>query len=252
MVRKLFVCASTVALLTWCAGIASAQYAIADREARFTFARGFALPDTTLPAGRYLFRVADSNATGNFVQVYSADRAVLHGTYMAVPSERHGTPERSQVHLVTIPSKGVPAVESWSDPSVGSRLEFVYPSAEASEIARATGRTDDTVGDRAAVSDSASARVEAPVETIADASVAQQSSSPAAAQEPAPAPQPPADAPAAMTGPSELPQTATPMPLVTLVGLISMSAGVGLWWLRRRRAGSPRSSWYEVRAGHRR
>jgi LPXTG-motif cell wall-anchored protein len=236
MVGKLVVRFGAIVLLSSVAATASAQYPLADREARFTFARSFALPDTTLPAGRYLFTLADTSATHHIVQVFSADRGVLYGTYMTVPAERYDVTDRAQVHLVRLPSSGVSAVESWSQPGVGSDLEFVYPQDTAEEIARASGRADRTARNARAVARAepvATALTSGTATTPATAAGAglapQQSASPAAQGAPA-------DSPATMTDRQELPRTATPMPFIALLGLLSMSAGAGLWFVRRRRA----------------
>ena len=77
-------CAAT--LLT--AGVATAQGVVADRRTNVTFSGPVSIPGATLPAGTYVFRIADSPTNRNIVQIYDNEGAKLISTIMAVPADR--------------------------------------------------------------------------------------------------------------------------------------------------------------------
>src|SRR6185436_17899168 len=85
------VCAAT--LLT--ASVATAQGTIADRKTIVTFSGPVSVPGTTLPAGSYVSKLADSPVDRHIVMVFDRDEAKLITTLLAVPATRpeaHGDP----------------------------------------------------------------------------------------------------------------------------------------------------------------
>src|SRR6202158_6539823 len=75
-------------------GTASAQ--TYDERAVFTFSGPIALPGVTLPAGQYLFRLADPSGDRKVVQVLSADGSKPYGMFFSMSAERaepSSTPE---------------------------------------------------------------------------------------------------------------------------------------------------------------
>ena len=67
--------AGTVGALVLGAWPASAQPS--DRSTTITFSAPVALPGVTLPAGSYLFKLADSQTNRNIVQVFDEDRTKI-------------------------------------------------------------------------------------------------------------------------------------------------------------------------------
>ena len=87
MLKTLITSGCMVAALSWGAmDVARAQMR-GDKAVYFTFSQPVTLPQVTLPAGKYLFRLADSLANRTIVQIYSADGSKLHGMMMTIPTD---------------------------------------------------------------------------------------------------------------------------------------------------------------------
>ena len=81
-IRKVaLACVAAVAMLPMAAGAQTRN-----QDTYFTFSAPIELPGTTLPAGRYLFQLADSPSNRHIVRVMSPDRQRIHTTLMAIPS----------------------------------------------------------------------------------------------------------------------------------------------------------------------
>jgi hypothetical protein len=135
------VCAVT--LLT--ATVAAAQGTLADRKTIVTFSGPVSLPGTTLPAGTYVFKLADSAANRNIVQVFDKDEAKIITTLLAVSAERADPQGDPVVSFKETPSDRPPAVKYWYYAGEKAGSEFVYPRAQAMMIASASGESVSSV-----------------------------------------------------------------------------------------------------------
>ncbi|HEU5257154.1 MAG TPA: hypothetical protein VFU28_14275 [Vicinamibacterales bacterium] len=59
-----------------------------DKRTLFTFSGPVTLPGVTLPAGQYLFRLADPNSSRKVVQVLNADGTKPYGLFFTIPAEQ--------------------------------------------------------------------------------------------------------------------------------------------------------------------
>ena len=134
MLRKLFLSASICAVLMGISATASAQNDSPYKDTYFTFSQPVALPNLSLPAGRYLFRVVDGSKS--IVQVYAGDRSKLLGTVMSVQAARSDLPEKAEVRLIESSAGNPIAVGTWWYPGQRQGWEFVYPRAQASKLAQ--------------------------------------------------------------------------------------------------------------------
>jgi hypothetical protein len=130
-------CAAT--LLT--AGLAAAQGTLADRKTNVTFSGPVSIPGATLPAGTYVFRIADSPANRNIVQIFNKDESKLITTLLAVPAERNEPEGDPVVAFKETPADRPPAVRYWYYAGEKAGNEFIYPRAQAMMIARASGES---------------------------------------------------------------------------------------------------------------
>src|SRR5579885_899422 len=87
MLRTVLRLACAVLLLSF-AMISAAAAQPADRRTLFTFSGPVAIPGTTLPAGQYIFRLADPFSGARVVQVLSADGKTAYGQLFSYPAER--------------------------------------------------------------------------------------------------------------------------------------------------------------------
>jgi len=81
----------TVALAITVIGLASAASARADefnKQTVLTFSQPVEIPGQVLPAGTYLFKLADTMSDRHIVQIFSADGSRIIATVMAIPDYR--------------------------------------------------------------------------------------------------------------------------------------------------------------------
>jgi hypothetical protein len=119
---------------------AGAQTEPRNQDTYFTFSQPVELPNTTLPAGTYLFQLADSPSNRHIVRVMSQDRQKLHTTLMAIPSYSLDRPaEDPQVRFMEGPETGPQAIKVWFYPGRSVGHEFIYPRSQAMRLAQRTG-----------------------------------------------------------------------------------------------------------------
>ena len=97
-----------------------------DQKTFFTFSGPIAIPNQVLPAGTYEFKLLNSTASRNIVQVFSPDEKHLYGTYFTVPDER---PEPTGEPTITFDertSDSPEAVKAWFYPGDDIGHEFIY------------------------------------------------------------------------------------------------------------------------------
>src|ERR1700678_949848 len=69
---------------------AMAPRALADewnQKTIFAFSGPVEIPGQVLPAGPYVFKLADSSSDRNIVQVFGKDEKHLYGTFLAIPDD---------------------------------------------------------------------------------------------------------------------------------------------------------------------
>ncbi|HUA20242.1 MAG TPA: LPXTG cell wall anchor domain-containing protein [Bryobacteraceae bacterium] len=194
-----------------------------------TFSAPVQLPGMTLPAGTYVFKLLDSPSDRHIVQVFNEDQDHLYTTILAIPNYRL-TPTDKTVLNFTEAAPGKPVgVRAWFYPGDNFGQEFVYPKAEATEIAAATNQPVPAAEIKPA--ETPQELVQEPVTTVTP-----ENKEVAEAPAPAPTPAPVAEAPVAVTpAPApELPKTASPVPLAGLLGLASLGLSGLLRVVRRR------------------
>jgi hypothetical protein len=59
-----------------------------DQKTVVTFSGPVEIPGQVLPAGTYIFKLADSSSDRNVVQVFNEDGTHLYGTFLAIPPQR--------------------------------------------------------------------------------------------------------------------------------------------------------------------
>lgn len=109
-----------------------------DKKTILTFSGPVQIPGATLPAGSYVFKLADIPGNRHVVQVFDKDEKKIYSTMLAIPNERL-EPSDEPVVLFSERASGSPqAVKVWFYP--GNRIgnEFVYPKTQAMRIARET------------------------------------------------------------------------------------------------------------------
>jgi len=120
---------------------AFAQAQTVDKKVYFTFSGPVEIPGATLPAGKYLFHLADPDSGRQVLQVQSADGKKVYGMFFSMPLQRPTAPDEAEVRFMETAS-GSPAVIStlWYGGERSGR-ELIYPRQQALRIAQTTNMT---------------------------------------------------------------------------------------------------------------
>jgi len=103
-----------------------------------TFSGPVQIPGATLPAGTYVFQLADPDNARHVVMVRDKDEKKIYSMFMTIPNDRLDTPSDNIVMFRESPAGVARAVKAWWYPGQRMGEEFVYPKSQATQIARAT------------------------------------------------------------------------------------------------------------------
>lgn len=191
----------------------------------FTFSGPVEIPGQVLPAGTYVFKLADSSSNRNIVQVFSKNEKHLYGTFLAIPDERLQPAGKPIITFDETPAGSPEAVRAWFYPGENYGHQFVYPKPKAVALAKANNTPVPSMpAEFAANTTKPAASVKAP-------QVVAMSQAPLKAQKPNEEEVEIAEVflaadPAQL--PATLPTTASPLPLIGLIGLCSLAVAFGL------------------------
>jgi hypothetical protein len=136
-----------------------------NKKTFLTFSGPVQVPGVTLPAGTYMFELADPDATRHVVRVSSQDGAKNYAMFITVPADRLEPPDNNVV-MFAERSAGLPqAIQMWFYPGDRIGEEFVYPKSQAVQIAKATHKgvlstADNKLSDTSAAKSASVARVD--------------------------------------------------------------------------------------------
>jgi hypothetical protein len=247
MLKRLFTASVLVVLVHAMASGADAF--TFDKRTYFTFSQSVALPGVTLPAGTYMFRLADPDTTRRVIQVSDKEGTQSYALLLTMPAYRTEAAKDSEIRFLETPAGAPRAIDAWWYVGDSTGYEFIYskqqlaalndvsqpePVAAAVEEAPGPAAGEPVVVPPVADPD-APGVVEGngvPPEAGVAADVEQQETELQAQAQP-PAQQPPFETePAPAADRDELPQTASPLALILLTGLAS--GGLGLRLLRKK------------------
>lgn len=245
--------------LASCVGLAAlAPTLFADewnKKTILTVNESIQVPHKVLPPGKYVMKLLDSPSNRHIVQIFDENEQHLLTTVLAIPNYRLQPTGDTQFGFWETPAGQPKAMRSWFYPGDNFGQEFAYPKNEAMQIAASANTAVPTTYAQSE-SDLTTARVgtidqagkEAPMENstptgtmasktpAATPDTADRATTPAPAT-PAPEPQAtPQATPMPRSTPSmasstpaatparTLPSTASPYPLVGLIGLLALGA----------------------------
>jgi hypothetical protein len=191
-----------------------------DKETKVTFSGPVQIQNTQLPAGTYVFKLADT-ADRHIVQIFNEDQTQVLATIIAIPDYRVTPTDNTVVKFAetgessqtagTVPDNGIP-IKEWFYPGDNFGNEFkVVPTQTA-----------------AAVTPEAPPAAAAPAAPSAETPQPEATPEPAAPQAQAETPPSPPTTAQPPAEPAELPKTASEMPLVGLLGLASLVAAASV------------------------
>ena len=204
-----------------------------NRKTIMTFDQPIEVPGVgaqVLPAGTYIFKIMDL-PDRHVVQIFNQAEDHVFTTILAIPNYRLKATDKT---VLTFKERGEgqpEAIRAWFYPGHSWGEEFVYPKTRALELAKIVhepvlATPVDLPAPVEALKVAPVVAVKPTGEEVAVAEVVEAPPVELASNEPLPA------APVA----AELPHTASPLPLIGLVGLLSLGGCFGLFFLSKRMA----------------
>lgn len=220
-----------------------------DKLTYFTFSGPVQIPGHTLPAGTYMFKLADSPSNRHIVQVFTKDRSKLYATILAIPDQRLDPADKPVVMFKETPAGSPSAVRAWFYPGNTIGDEFVYPKQQAMRIAKATHEPVLSITDESNMKSAEVTRVDengvaidqskSSTTTSTAPAGTSGSSAPRMTEQTARAETPATTAPSRTTARSSsnarrLPRTASPLALYELMSGLAFAGAFGIRRLRNR------------------
>jgi hypothetical protein len=203
--------------------------AIADewnKETKLEFNKPVQVPGKVLEAGKYVFKLADSDSDRNIVQIYSEDASgdqKFVTTILAIPAYRVVTPDQPIVQFEEGPAGSPEAIHSWFYPGDNAGWAFVYPKGQSLGTSANTAPTPAPVTTAAAPSLPPAPQVQ-PQEAAPEAAPVEEEV--IVAQDDAPIPSPALDTDTENSADRVLPQTGGYSGLELMTGLFLLAGGI--------------------------
>ncbi len=207
------------------------------------------LPNKVLPPGKYVMKLLDSPSNRHIVQVFNGDETQLQTTILAIPNYRLEPTGKTQFQFWETPPGQPKAMRAWFYPGDNFGQEFAYPKTESVRIATYSHQTvpttystseADLTTAKVGTVDEKGTETELLAATYSDSR--KTTPQEMARNTPPPAATPQVDnsaantnqsadtgrstpaMPAATPAPTRLPRTGSALPLVGLIGLLSIGA----------------------------
>jgi len=189
-----------------------------NKKTTLTFSQPFEIPGgKVLSAGTYVFKLLDSPYDRDIVQIFNKDETHIYATVLAIPNRRLHAPENTIMNFTERAAGSPVAIKAWFHPGENYGQEFVYPKPRAIELAK-------QVNEPVPSMPAEMARNIAPPEAgEGGEAVAALEKAPLAAEQPSGEEVPVGTAFASTTQVASLPKTASSLPLVGLLGLLSLT-----------------------------
>jgi len=198
-----------------------------NKATTLTFSQPVEVPGMVLGPGTYVFKLADT-VDRSVVQIYNAEQTHLYENVLAIPAYRQQVTDKTVVTFEER-AKGSPeAIGTWFYPGDNYGQEFVYPKAIATVASAAPAKPSAPLATRSKPAGPAQ-QVNKPVIEQPAATVAPKTEPIQIAQAPPHKPAAtPAKAPVQPQAPKKLPKTASPIPELVLIGLLSLGAAAAI------------------------
>jgi hypothetical protein len=99
-----------------------------NKETTLTFSAPVEVPGRVLPAGKYVFKLADSDSDRNIVQIFNADQTRLITTILGIPDYRLEPTGKTDVTFEERSAGAPEAIHSWFYPGDNAGVDFIYKS----------------------------------------------------------------------------------------------------------------------------
>ena len=216
-----------------------------NRKTTLTFSGPVEIPGVhlrgwgVLPAGTYVFKILDSSSDRHIVQIFNKNETAIYATILAIPNYRLKATDKTVLTFRETPAGQPDALRAWFYPGSNWGEEFVYPKAKAVELAKATNNPVLFTPAQIPL------EVAEPIKTADEPVVVQLKQAPVLAIKPTgeevelaqvvtpPSAQTPVADASTRDNDRRLPQTASPLPLIGLFGLLLLGGAVALRFVER-------------------
>jgi hypothetical protein len=188
-----------------------------DQKTIFTFSGPVEIPGQVLLPGTYVFKLVDSQSDRSTVQVFSKNENHLFGTFLTIPDYRLKPAGKPIINFEERATGSPEAVKAWFYPGENYGHDFVYPKVKAVELAKANNQPV------ASMPTELAANTTMPATTMKESHVVAMKQAALKAQKPTEEEVDVAEV-FVLSPPPELdslPQTASSLPLVGLIGLLA-------------------------------
>jgi hypothetical protein len=220
---KIFKMLATIFSLAVFCGLVAPKATADDwnKETVVTFSGPVEVPGVgaqTLPAGTYVFKILDSLSDRHIVQIFNQDKTHVFTTILAIPNYRLKTTNKTVITFRERPAGQPEALRAWFYPGHQWGEEFVYAKSRAVELAKETNEPVLATPVELAA---------APVEVLKTAPVEAVDSKGEPVELATVVEPPPAAAaePMTMAAAQSLPKTASPLPMIGLIGVLALGLG---------------------------
>jgi hypothetical protein len=207
---------------------------------KVTFSGPVEVPGRVLPAGTYWFKLMDSESNRDIVQILNSDQNRSLAILLAIPDYRLQPTSKTVITFSERPSGAPPAVKAWFYPGDNYGQEFVYPKHRAMELAKANNQPV------LSMPNNYESNTKVQTQSANEPKVMAMKKAPVMAQQPSGAevqesqvvtipqkfaqnnPPPQQTAQNTQNPPAQLPQTASNLPLIALLGILFTTAAVAL------------------------
>jgi hypothetical protein len=236
MIKKTIWLALTLSLL----GLVSATGARADdfnKKSILTFSQPFEIPGKILPAGTYVFEIADTLGDRHIVRIFDKDRSEVIATVMTVANYRLTSTSDTVIRFGEVPAGSPEVMRAWFYPGNTIGEEFVYSKRRAAQLARASNIVvPATTVDVASADEFKTVAIVAVAPDESEAPVVAAIQTTRVPASPAVTTGVEETSRSARLNDSQLPKTASSLPFIVLMALGSIAAAFGLMAFGRKAA----------------
>ena len=219
-----------------------------NKKTILTFSGPVQVPGTTLPAGTYVFKLADLTGNRHVVQIFDKDEKRIYRTILAIADQRLEPSDKPVVLFSERPAGSPQAVRAWFYPGEKIGNEFVYPRNQAMQIAKQTHqsvlamddrpKTNATDADMSSMKEASITRVDENGQSTAVAPTGQRAEARSTSASDAPVgTSGQASDTTARNGRQRLPQTASNLTMIELLSAVMLAGGLGIRRIRTYGAG---------------
>ena len=112
-----------------------------DQATTITFNQSSQIPGQVLPAGTYLFKLANSDSGRDFVQIFNSDRTHVYATLQTIPTDRQDPTGHTVITLAEQGAGKPDVLLKWFYPGNLTGNEFRYSDQRRKELALAEQET---------------------------------------------------------------------------------------------------------------